>query len=268
MITDTLLDALAPQAALSGRTPHPHRLGPDLQWFTTVVAVVVVVLLAVAWGLRKVLSGAWRARATRLLRVVDVLPWAVAGSSPVRCYDRTSLGLGDKEVSLVAELDPEVALDERRFRRRSRPRRVVPTRRTSSSAPPPRPSARWCGDAGAHGGRAAGDGTGCDPAGRAPREGRRSGPARPRTARRSSSSRSSAHAPRPAGGRCARAQRPRTATRPQAQPAAAAQTPPAAQPTAPPPRPPVRRRAAEQAQAAAVARTRRHAPRADGEFVA
>ena len=84
--------------------------GPDLSWLLTVVAILLATILGVAWAMRKVVAGAWRARASkRALRVVDVLPLGGRRQlAVVRCYDRTfALGLGDKEVALVAELDPD-----------------------------------------------------------------------------------------------------------------------------------------------------------------
>jgi flagellar biogenesis protein FliO len=59
---------------------------------------------------RRVLRGSLRARAARRsLAVVDVLPLGTRQKLVVvRCYDRSFLlGVGDKEVSVVAELDPE-----------------------------------------------------------------------------------------------------------------------------------------------------------------
>lgn len=96
------------QLAPSASRPIPGA-GPDLGWMATVVAIILVCILATAWGVRRFVGSAWRSRAgRRQLRVVDVLP--LGGRRQVvvvRCYDRTfALGLGDKEVSLVAELDP------------------------------------------------------------------------------------------------------------------------------------------------------------------
>ena len=88
--------------------------GPDLSWLLTVVAILLATILGVAWAMRKVVAGAWRARASkRALRVVDVLPLGGRRQlAIVRCYDRTfALGLGDKDVSLVAELDPDFVED-------------------------------------------------------------------------------------------------------------------------------------------------------------
>jgi flagellar biosynthetic protein FliO len=63
-----------------------------------------------AYLFRRFVSASVRARASkRSLQIVDLLP--LGGKQRlcvVRCYDRTfALGLGDKEVSLIAELDAQ-----------------------------------------------------------------------------------------------------------------------------------------------------------------
>lgn len=83
---------------------------PDLTRYLLVCALLLVVLGALAYGARRFLVGAVRGRAaTRSLQVIDVLP--LGGKQRlcvVRCYDRTfALGLGEKEVSVVAELGDE-----------------------------------------------------------------------------------------------------------------------------------------------------------------
>ncbi|HKX46806.1 MAG TPA: flagellar biosynthetic protein FliO, partial [Planctomycetota bacterium] len=84
--------------------------GFDGQRYALVCASLVLLLAGIGYALRKVARGAWSARASkRSLAVLDVLP--LGGSqrlAVVRCYDRTLvLGLGDKTVSLVVELDAE-----------------------------------------------------------------------------------------------------------------------------------------------------------------
>lgn len=82
--------------------------GPDLGRYLAVVGTLVAVLVGVAWALRRILAGSLRGRAARrALAVVDVLPLGGRRQlTVVRCYDRTfALGLGDREVSLIAELD-------------------------------------------------------------------------------------------------------------------------------------------------------------------
>jgi flagellar biogenesis protein FliO len=83
--------------------------GPDLTRYLTVCGILLLSILALAWGFKKLVGGAVRARAaSRSLQIVDLLP--LGGKqrlAVVRCYDRTfALGLGEKEVSLVAEIDP------------------------------------------------------------------------------------------------------------------------------------------------------------------
>ena len=83
--------------------------GPDLTRYLTVCGILLLAILALAWGFKKLVGTAVRARAaSRSLQIVDLLP--LGGKqrlAVVRCYDRTfALGLGEKEVSLVAEIDP------------------------------------------------------------------------------------------------------------------------------------------------------------------
>jgi flagellar biogenesis protein FliO len=90
--------------------------GPDLTRYLTVCGILLLAILALAWGFKKLVGGAVRARAaSRSLQVIDLLP--LGGKqrlAVVRCYDRTfALGLGEKEVSLVAEIDPVHAADKK-----------------------------------------------------------------------------------------------------------------------------------------------------------
>ena len=83
--------------------------GPDLTRYLFVCGILLGAILALAWGFKKLVAGSVRARAaSRSLQVVDLLP--LGGKqrlAVVRCYDRTfALGLGEKEISLVAEIDP------------------------------------------------------------------------------------------------------------------------------------------------------------------
>jgi flagellar biogenesis protein FliO len=69
----------------------------------------VAVIVAMAWAFRRSVARFWRARAAaRSLQVLDVLPLGGKRQlTVVRCYDRTFvLGLGERDVSLVAEIDP------------------------------------------------------------------------------------------------------------------------------------------------------------------
>ena len=89
--------------------------GPDLNQYLLISAAMVVLVGAVGWFLQRTMSGSIRARAhKRSLRVIDVLPMGGKKKlAVVRVYDRTFvLGLGDKEISIVSELDPSVAVSE------------------------------------------------------------------------------------------------------------------------------------------------------------
>jgi len=86
--------------------------GPDLTRYLLVCAGLLLLVGALAWAARRFLAGAVRARAERRsLQVLDMLP--LGGKqrvAVVRCYDRAFLlGLGDKEVRLLSELDQELA---------------------------------------------------------------------------------------------------------------------------------------------------------------
>lgn len=82
--------------------------GPDLTRYLAVCAAAILALVALAWVFRRYLAGHVKARAAkRSLQVLDVLP--LSGKQKlvvVRCYDRSFLlGLGEKEVRAIAELD-------------------------------------------------------------------------------------------------------------------------------------------------------------------
>jgi len=96
----------APAKALGGGD------GPDLTRYLIVCALLLLAIGALAWGFRRLVGRTLRARAAqRSLRVLDVLPMGGKQKlAVVRCYDRTFLlGLGERELSLVAELDPALA---------------------------------------------------------------------------------------------------------------------------------------------------------------
>ncbi|MFT7485920.1 MAG: flagellar biogenesis protein FliO [Candidatus Paceibacteria bacterium] len=106
---------LLPFEALEGTTSLGGSTGPDLTRYFLVCTVLVVLTIAVAWGMRKLVGGNLKSRAAqRSLHVVDVLPLGGRRKlAVVRCYDRTFvLGLGEKEVSAIAELDAVIASDE------------------------------------------------------------------------------------------------------------------------------------------------------------
>ena len=89
--------------------------GPDLNQYLLISAGMVVLVGGIGWFFQRTMSGSIRARANkRSLRVIDVLPMGGKKKlAVVRVYDRTFvLGLGDKEISVVSELDPTVAISE------------------------------------------------------------------------------------------------------------------------------------------------------------
>jgi flagellar biogenesis protein FliO len=89
--------------------------GLDLTRYFLVVGALLGAVLVAGLLLKRVISGSLKARASkRSLAVVDVLPLGGKRQlAVVRCYDRTfALGLGDKGVSLVAELDAVIGKEE------------------------------------------------------------------------------------------------------------------------------------------------------------
>lgn len=92
-------------------TPSPSAGGPDMTRYLLVCALLLGLIGLAAWLFKRFIGTAVRTRAAkRSLQIVDVLP--LGGKQRmcvVRCYDRTfALGLGDKEVALIAELDAVV----------------------------------------------------------------------------------------------------------------------------------------------------------------
>lgn len=97
--------------ALAEEALRPAAAGPDLTRYLIVCGGLLALVAAIGWLVRRLLAGQMRARAAkRSLQVLDMLP--LGGKqrlAVVRCYDRTFLlGLGEKEVGLVGELDPVV----------------------------------------------------------------------------------------------------------------------------------------------------------------
>lgn len=130
--------------------------GPDLTRYFGVLIVLVLAIVGLALGFKKLFARTIQARAAqRHLAIVDLLP--LGGKQRlaiVRCYDRTfALGLGDKEVSLVAEIDPVnvegresatptradragfAALLQRAFPQPPRPQRTERNARTDADTP-------------------------------------------------------------------------------------------------------------------------------------
>lgn len=113
ILTSPLVMALLKQetpGALYGGTE-----GPDLTRYLVVCGFLIAGILGLAWGFRRLFAGSLRARAgKRHLAVLDVLPLGKGRQiSVVRCFDRTfALGLGEKHVSLIAELDAIVGEEQ------------------------------------------------------------------------------------------------------------------------------------------------------------
>ena len=106
------LFTLVPSAAVAVGSARTADLGgssgPDLTRYLIACAGLILLLGGLAWVARRYLSSTLKARAgRRALQVLDMLP--LGGKqrlAVVRCYDRAFfVGLGDKEVSLLCELD-------------------------------------------------------------------------------------------------------------------------------------------------------------------
>ena len=89
--------------------------GPDLTRYFVVCGVLLGAITLLAWGFKKLIAGNLSARAAkRNLQILDVLPMGGKQKlAVVRCYDRAFLvGLGDKEISPISELDGVLAEDK------------------------------------------------------------------------------------------------------------------------------------------------------------
>lgn len=119
LVSLALAQVVRPGGA-AGNPPLTLGDGPDLGWLMGVVAVLVLAIAGLAVGFRKVVLGTMQSRAARRdLQVLDMLPLGGKRQlAVVRCYDRTfALGLGEKDVTLVAELDRDaVELDRHQAR--------------------------------------------------------------------------------------------------------------------------------------------------------
>jgi len=114
-LTDAAPKLDAASQNLDAASQNLGAASPNLGAMTAVIAVFLVCLVATGYGVRRLLGSTWRTRAAkRSLSVIDVLP--LGGRRQlvvVRCYDRTlALGLGDRDVSLLAELDTEFVAAE------------------------------------------------------------------------------------------------------------------------------------------------------------
>ncbi|MEM7306767.1 MAG: flagellar biosynthetic protein FliO [Planctomycetota bacterium] len=84
--------------------------GPDLTRYFLVCGFLLLLILALALGFRRLsAAGGGRRGSRRALQTLDVLSLGSRQRvAVVRCYDRSYLlGLGDKEVRLLAELDAD-----------------------------------------------------------------------------------------------------------------------------------------------------------------
>jgi flagellar biosynthetic protein FliO len=95
-------------ALLAGPAARPEPGGPDMTRYVLVCFLLLALIAGAAFLFKRFIASSVRARASkRSLQIVDLLP--LGGKQRlcvVRCYDRTfALGLGDKEVALIAELD-------------------------------------------------------------------------------------------------------------------------------------------------------------------
>lgn len=100
--------ALAPSLEGAARELAGPVEGPDMTRYALVCVGLLVAIVGVAALLKRLFGAAVARRAAaRSLQVIDVLP--LGGKhrlAVVRCYDRTFLlGLGEKELSSIAELD-------------------------------------------------------------------------------------------------------------------------------------------------------------------
>jgi flagellar biogenesis protein FliO len=96
---------------VEGQGPLGGTTGPDLSRYFAVCAILIVATAGVAWGLRRLVSSNLKTRSgKRSLQIVDVLNLGGKRKlAVVRCYDRTfALGLGEREVTPIAELDSAI----------------------------------------------------------------------------------------------------------------------------------------------------------------
>lgn len=90
--------------------------GINMTQYALVCLGLVAVILGLGWGVKRFLAGNLRLRAQkRSMKVVDMLPLGGKRQlAVVRCYDRTFLlGLGEREVNLVTELDVDEDVEGR-----------------------------------------------------------------------------------------------------------------------------------------------------------
>jgi|SRR5436190_3185870 len=93
-------------------TPNTTAGGPDMTRYVMVCVLLLGLICLAAYLFKRFVASAVRTKAAkRSMQILDVLP--LGGKQRmciVRCYDRTfALGIGDKEVALIAELDAAIA---------------------------------------------------------------------------------------------------------------------------------------------------------------
>lgn len=140
------------QLALFETAARGSAAGPDLtQYFAVCVGLIALIVIG-GFAFKRLFARALTSRAARRsLQIIDVLP--LGGKqrlAVVRCYDRSFIvGLGDKELCLVAELDaqanPELgpaaveplatAADQNAFQRLLRAARPRPPARQPAASP-------------------------------------------------------------------------------------------------------------------------------------
>ena len=102
-----------PPALIENLAAAPGRAGPDLTRYVLVCAILLLALGGLTWLLRRLVGATARTSAgRRSLQVVDVQPLGRKQRvCVVRCYDRTfALGVGEKEIGLIAEIDAAVSI--------------------------------------------------------------------------------------------------------------------------------------------------------------
>lgn len=117
-----LLTAALLEGTASASRPFTAGNAPDLSMLMGVAAVLVVLIGGLAYAFRRVVLVQLKQRASgKDLAVLEVLPLGGKRQlAVVRCYDRTfALGLGEKDVALVAELDRDAIERDRELRAES-----------------------------------------------------------------------------------------------------------------------------------------------------
>lgn len=90
--------------------PAKPSSGPDMTQYLCVCVGLIALIVFGGWGFKRLFARSLATRAAqRSLQILDMLP--LGGKqrlAVVRCYERTFVvGLGDKELCMVAELDAQ-----------------------------------------------------------------------------------------------------------------------------------------------------------------